>query len=133
MKRFATMLALLVALLATSVAVAASAGLHGTFTTTITGKGPNTLNGALDGHWKLVLRKGKYNVSDNGKSLAKGNYTIKKSTITLNDTSGSGKCKGTGKYKFKLKNKTLTVTKISDAKACIGRQDVLAHKLTKVA
>lgn len=131
MKRVAVVVALLATLVVASVALAK--GIAGTYTTTIKGKGPNTLKGGLDGKWTIVLGKGHYNVSDNGKSVVKGNYTIKKSTISLTDTSGSGKCAGTGKYKFKLKNKTMTLTKVSDTKACIGRQDVLAHKFKKVS
>ncbi len=132
MKRIATVIALLALLVVASAALAK--GITGAYKVTITGKGPNTLNGGLDGTWTLALKNGKYKVTLKGKGVqVTGNYKIKKSTISLTDTGGPAKCTGTGKYKFSLKKKTMTLTKISDTKACIGRQDVLAHKLTKVS
>jgi hypothetical protein len=129
-KRIAAVV-LLIALTATSVAFAAST-LSGTYTTKISGKGANTLKGALDGTWKLKLKNGKYTVSLGSKAEVNGNYTIKGNTISLTDTGGPAKCPGTGKYKFKISGTSATLTKVKDAKACVGREDVLAHKLTKV-
>jgi hypothetical protein len=128
-KRIAAVV-LLIALTATSVAFAAST-LSGTYTTKISGKGANTLMGALDGTWKLKLKNGKYTVSLGSKAEVNGNYTIKGNTISLTDTGGPAKCPGTGKYKFKISGNSVTLTKVKDAKACVGREDVLAHKLTK--
>jgi hypothetical protein len=133
MKRVATVITLLALLVVASAALAKGIA-PGTYKTTITGKGPNTLNGGLDGTWTLALKNGTYKVTLKGHGVqVTGTYKIKKSTISLTDTGGPAKCTGTGKYKFKLKKKTLTVTKVSDTKSCIGRQDVLAHKLTKVS
>ena len=131
MKRIVTAIALLAALAVTAVAVASTAKLSGTYTTKISGKGPNTASGGLDGSWKLVLKKGKYNVSLNGHAVVNGKYTIKASTISITDTGGSGKCAGTGKYKFTIKGSKLTFKKISDTKSCTDRSEVLAHTFTK--
>jgi len=129
-KRLIAAVATLVVLVAATVALAATS-LTGTYTTKITGKGANTLKGGLDGSWKLTLKSGKYSVIWNGKAAVSGAYKIKGTTISLTDKSGPDKCKGTGKYKFKLAGKTLTLTKISDTKACAGREAVLAHPFTK--
>lgn len=132
MKRVATVVALLATLVVTSAAFAA--GLAGTYKTVIKGKGPNTLNGAVDGTWTFVLKGGKYKVTLKGKGVeVKGNYKIKGKTISFTDTGGPAKCAGTGKYKFKIKGKTVTLTKVSDSSSCAGRQAVLAHKLKKVS
>jgi hypothetical protein len=130
-KRLFMAASILVALIVASVAFAAGT-LSGTYTTKITGKGANTLNGGLDGTWTLKLKNGEYTVKLGRKAEDNGNYTIKGSTISLTDTGGPGKCKGTGKYKFKISGNSVTLTKLKDAKACVGREDVLAHKLTKV-
>jgi hypothetical protein len=132
MKRFVAAAVLAATLVAASVALAAG-GIAGTYTTTISGKGPGTLNGVLDGKWKLTLKRGKYHVLFKGKDVVNGNYKVKKSVITVNDTSGPGKCKGTGKYKYTLKNDTLRLKKISDTKACAARQAVLSHSFKKVS
>jgi hypothetical protein len=131
MKRLAIVTALIAALAMSAVALASST-LSGTFKTTITGSGANTLHGALDGTWKVSFKNGTYKVSDNGKAITKGKYTITGSTVSLTDKSGTGKCAGTGMYKFKLKGKKLTFTKVSDTTACAGRTGVLAHKFTKI-
>jgi hypothetical protein len=130
-KRLIIAVSILVALTVASVAFAAST-LSGSYTTKITGKGANTLNGALDGTWTLKLKNGKYSVKLGPKAEVHGNYTIKGNTISITDTGGPAKCKGTGKYKFKIKGSSATLTKVKDSKACVGREDVLAHKLTKV-
>jgi hypothetical protein len=122
--------AIVAALTVASAAFAAST-LSGTYTTKITGKGANTLNGALDGTWTLKVKNGKYTVKLGSKSEVNGNYTIKGNKISLTDTGGPAKCPGTGTYKFKISGNTATLTKVKDKKACIGREDVLAHKLTK--
>jgi len=132
MKRLAIVAALLATLVLAAAALAATK-ITGTYQTKITGKGANTLGGALDGTWTVTLKSGKYTAKLNGKAVVNGNYTIKKSTISLTDTGGSGKCTGTGKFKFTLKNKVLTLKKISDAKACSPRDMVLAHKFNKIA
>jgi hypothetical protein len=132
MKRLAVFAALLATLVVASVALASS-GIAGTYTTTISGKGPGTLGGVLDGKWKLTLKHGKYHVLFKGKPVVNGNYTVKKSVITVSDTGGPGKCTGTGKYKFTLKNDTLKLKKISDTKSCAARQAVLSHTFKKVS
>jgi hypothetical protein len=129
-KRLIIASSILVALIVATVAFAAGT-LSGTYTTKITGKGANTLNGALDGTWTIKIKNGKYTVKLGSKAEVNGNYAIKGSTISLTDTGGPGKCKGTGKYKFKISGKSVTLTKVKDAKGCAARADVLAHKLTK--
>ncbi len=129
MKRFALVTALIAALALAATALAATK-LSGTFTTTISGKGPSTLNGALDGTWKITFKKGAYKVTDNGHAAVNGAYKLKGSTISLTDKAGPAKCSETGKYKFQLNGKTLKLTKISDP--CAGRAGVLSRKLTKV-
>jgi hypothetical protein len=123
--------AVLIALTATSVALASST-LSGSYTTKITGKGAKTLKGGLDGTWTIKLKNGKYTVKLGKKSEVTGSYTIKGNKLKLTDTSGPAKCPGTGTYKFKISGNRATLTKVKDAKACVGREDVLAHKLTKV-
>ncbi len=129
MKRIAAFLAVLVALAATSVALA-SPTLSGTFKTTI--KHDSALGGALNGTWKLTLKDGHYKAALNGTSQATGKYRISGSKIFFGpDHSG---CSATGKYKFKLKGKTLTFKKLSDGGgACAGREGVLSHKFKKVS
>jgi hypothetical protein len=131
MKKLATALAVFVALAAASIAVAKTATLSGTYKTKITGKGPNTLMGILDGTWKIKLSNGTYTVTNKGKAEVNGDYKIKGSTISLTDDGGPAKCKGTGKYSFVLSGKTLTLMKVSDTKSCLGRQEVLAHPFMK--
>jgi hypothetical protein len=133
MKKLTTAVAVLVALAATSMAIAKTVSLKGTYKTVITGKGPGTLNGGLDGTWKFKLTSSSYKVSLGSKPQVQGNYTISGSTISFTDTGGPAKCAGTGKYKFKLTGDKLKLTKISDAMACIGRDDVLTHTLTNVS
>jgi hypothetical protein len=129
-KRLIAAIATVVVLVGATVALAASSP-TGAYTTTITGKGANTLEGALDGVWTITFKSGKYSVVRNEKAVTHGDYTIKGTTISLTDKGGPDKCKGTGKYKFKLAGKTLTFTKISDTAACGGRTAVLAHKLLR--
>jgi hypothetical protein len=127
MKRVATMLAVLLALAVTSVALAAGGGLSGAYKTVI--KHPKQFKGT----WVVTFTKGHYKVTANGKLLVKGKDTIKKNKISLTDTGGTGKCNGTGKYKFKLTAGKLKFTKISDTKSCAGRAAVLSHTFTKVS
>jgi hypothetical protein len=129
MKRLAIATALIAALAMSAVALASST-LSGTFKTTITGSGANTLHGTLDGTWKISFKNGTYKVTDNGHAAVNGHYKLKGSTISLTDKAGPAKCSGTGKYKFQLKGKTLKFTTISEP--CAGRQGVLTHKLTKI-
>ena len=130
MKRITIAVALVGALALSAVAIANTATLSGTYKTTITGTGANTLNGGLDGAWKLSFKNGKYKAVVNGSTKASGKFTVSGSTVSLGP--GGAGCTTTGKYKFKLKGKTLTFTKISDGAGCIGREGVLAHKFTKV-
>jgi hypothetical protein len=134
MRRLACVIASALALAALAAATApASGGLSGTFKTTI--KNDTALHGAFNGTWKLRFENGTYKVSDNGSPITSGKYTIKGSTVSLKDNKGANSCPKTGKYTFKLKGKMLTFTKISDSRssACIGRENVLAHKFTKVS
>jgi hypothetical protein len=136
MKRISVVVALLAALAVSATAIAATTSLKGSWSTTITGKGANTLKGALDGKWTLNFSKSGYTVvwkTTAGKTMTevKGTYKLSGSTIKVTDKSGPGKCPGTGKYKVKQSGKSLSFTKISDGKKCAGREAVLAHKFTK--
>ena len=142
MKRLTSFAALCAALGIVSVALAATT-LSGTFKTTIKGKGEGTLNGYLDGTWKITFKDGTYNATVNGKAAVHGEYKLGPppsgypswtGSITLNDKGGPDSCKGTGKYGFTLSGKNLSFFLLSDPKkACEGRVEVLgAHKFKKV-
>ena len=131
MKRLATLVAVLLALTAASVALAA--GGMGKFKTKITGKGAKTDHGQVDGTWTIDLRSptsGKVNLTRNGQDMGGGTYVISGSKITLTPKK-NGSCTAKGKYTFKLTGKALTFKKISDT--CTVRSDVLtAHPWTKI-
>jgi len=131
MKRLVALATILLVL--TLAAVALAAGGLGKFETKITGKGPRTEKGMLDGTWTIDLKSptsGKLNLSRNGQEAGGGTYVISGSTITLTPKK-HGVCTTKGKYTFKLTAKTLTFTKITDT--CTERSDVLtAHPWTKV-
>lgn len=141
MKRLALTLGLVLALLATSSAALAAAGLSGTYKTTITGEpGPlRAFNGTFTVSFKAgkSVTTGKYTWKHNGAFVSGGNYTISASTITFKDTSGAFsmpyRCPGPGKYSFKVTGKKLKFTVISEDKNCFGRQVWLTkHPFTKV-
>jgi hypothetical protein len=132
MKRVALFGAILMALSVVSVALAA--GGLGKFESKITGTGPKTDNGQVDGTWTIDLKSstsGPLNLTRNGKNIGGGTYAISGSKITLTPKKGgSGKSKG--KYTFKRSGQTLTFTKISDS--CTVRLDVVtAHSWKKVS
>jgi hypothetical protein len=111
------------------VALAAST-LNGAYKTTIKG---SKFGAAINGRWKLKLSTGHYRALHNGTLVVKGVDTVVGHKITLTDTGGPGKCKGTGNYRYQLAGDKLTFTKISDAKACAGRQEVLKHTFKRVS
>jgi hypothetical protein len=131
MKRLATLGAILLTFPAASVALG-SGGL-GKFESKITGKGPKTDKGRLDGTWTIKLgssTSGPLHLAVNGKSKGGGTYAIKGYSITFTPKKG-GSCTTKGKYTFTLLGKKLTFTKMSDS--CAVRFDVLtAHAWTKV-
>jgi hypothetical protein len=126
-KRLTAVLSVLL-LLAAAPAALAAGSLSGTFKTKLTGA-------KYGGTWKVTFTQGKYSVTDNGRAIVHGKFTLKGAAISLTDTGGPGKCAGTGKYTYTLKGKTLTVKKVSDAgTGCAGRVAVLTtHPLTKVS
>jgi len=84
MKRLVALATILLVL--TLAAVALAAGGLGKFETKITGKGPRTEKGMLDGTWTIDLKSptsGKLNLSRNGQEAGGGTYVISGSTITL--------------------------------------------------
>ena len=128
MKRLAIAAAIVAGLALSSAAVAAGT-LSGTYKTKVH---TTALGGQLNGTWTIKFKTGAYTVTDAGKVVIHGKYTIKSGKISLTDKSGPDKCPGTGVYKFKLTGKALKFTKVSDKPACIGRQTVLAGNFTKV-
>lgn len=130
MKRLVTAVVFMAAFTLCSVAVAA-ANLNGTWKETIHS---SALQGELNGTWTFKADDGVYHVSDNGRAIVHGNYTIKGKKISLKDTGGSAKCPGTGVYKFKVSGKSLKFTLVSDKNAaCIGRRGVLTAGTFKKA
>ena len=131
MKRVVVFGAILVAFTAASVALAA--GGLGKFESKITGTGPKTDHGQVDGTWTIDLKSptsGPLNLTRNGQVMGGGTYAISGSKITLTPKKG-GSCTTKGKYSFKRSGNTLTFTKISDS--CTVRLDVLtAHAWKKL-
>lgn len=121
---WAVAVAVIVALAASSVALAAGGGVAGTYTTTI--KRPAELKGT----WVLTLAKnGGYKVALNGKTLAGGTYSATATTITMREPTG---CGGTGTYAWKRSGKTLRFVRKREAPACHIRATILSHPFTKV-
>jgi hypothetical protein len=113
-------LALLVAAL--FALVISAVGLSGTYKTTI--KSPAQLKGT----WALALAKGgKYTVSVNGQSAARGTYSSTATTITFTHERGSG-CTGKGTYAWKKSGKTVTFVKQRESASCQARATVLGHR-----
>ena len=131
MKRIASAAAALLALGLTSAALAA--GGPGKFQTTLSGTGPKTEHGALDGTWTIDLSSptsGKVGLTWDGMHHGGGRYVISGSKIELTPKQG-GKCTTVGKYRFKVSAGTLTFKTIRDS--CTTRRDVLtAHPWTRV-
>jgi hypothetical protein len=131
MKRVAMLGAILLVVSIASVALAA--GGPGKFESKITGTGPKTGNGQLDGTWTIDLKSstsGPLNLTRNGQNMGGGTYAISGSKITFTPKKG-GSCSTKGKYTFMRSGKTLTFTKVSDS--CKVRFDVLtAHSWKKI-
>lgn len=131
MKRVAMFGAIVVALTAASVALAA--GGLGKFESKITGTGPKTDHGMVDGTWKIDFKSptsGPLNLTDNGHDVGGGTYAISGSKITFTPKKG-GSCTTKGKYSFMRSGNTLTFTRITDS--CTVRFDVLtAHAWKKI-
>jgi hypothetical protein len=97
----------------------------GTYRTTI--KSPAQLKGT----WSLALAKsGRYSVSVNGQSAARGTYSSTATTITFAHERGSG-CTGKGTYAWKKSGTTVTFTKQRESASCQARATVLAHRFTQ--
>src|SRR5579859_2018783 len=102
MKRIAMLGTILLALPIASVAVAA--GGPGKFESKITGTGPKTDNGRLDGTWTIDLKSptsGPLNLTVNGHNMGGGTYAISGSKITFTPKKG-GSCTTKGHYTFVL-------------------------------
>jgi hypothetical protein len=132
MKRVAMLGAILLALPIASAALGKTGG-PGKFQSKITGTGPKTANGMLDGTWTIDLKSwtsGPLNLTVNGHNKGGGTYAISGYKITFTPKQG-GSCTTKGKYTFTLSGKTLTFTKLSDS--CTVRFDVLtAHSWKKI-
>ncbi|MCW2995407.1 MAG: hypothetical protein JWQ18_2902 [Conexibacter sp.] len=125
MKRLAVAATVLLATLSLTAAAADAAALSGTYQT--------KLGGQLKGTWTIKFSHGNYKVSDNGKALVRGTYTISGSTIKLGHERGPLACSSTGTYRFKLSGSQLRFTRVSDgAASCAGRAAVLKGHFTKV-
>jgi hypothetical protein len=113
-----------IALALAVVPLALAAGGLGKYQTKLTGKGPRTEHGMLDGTWKINLSKssGKVGLTWNGRRVGGGSYVISGSTITLTPK-GGGSCKTTAKYTFTQSGNKLTFKRIKDT--CTVRRDVL--------
>jgi hypothetical protein len=123
--RFALVGAGVGALVVSSVALA-SAGVVGTYTTTI------AKPSELKGKWTLEFAKGSsYKVKLNGDAVARGKYSATATTVTFVREIGSG-CNGTGTYAWKKSGKVMTFVRKREAPSCRGRAAVLAHRFTQV-
>src|ERR1700678_3454132 len=130
MKRLATIASFLVALGLCSVALGAST-LSGTYKAKIH---TTALHGQLNGTWTIAFKNGAYTVTDNGKAVIHGKYTLDADKITLRDKSGPDACPAPGTYRFTLTGDALKFTKVSDSNPqCVGRVTVLGGKFTKAA
>jgi hypothetical protein len=123
--RYRTLLVAAVVALVVSAVAGAAGGLSGTYKTTI--KSPAQLKGT----WALALAKGgKYTVSVNGQSAARGTYSSTATTITFTHERGSG-CTGKGTYAWKKSGKTVTFVKQRESASCQARATVLGHRFTQ--
>jgi hypothetical protein len=123
--RFALAAAAVGALVVSSVALA-SAGVVGTYTTTL------NKPSELKGKWTLEFAKGSsYTVKLNGEAVAHGRYSATASTITFIRETGSP-CRGSGTYAWKKSGKTMTFTRKREAASCQARSIILAHRFTRV-
>jgi hypothetical protein len=123
MKRLVTLTATLLAL--TAVPLALASGGLGKFKTTLTGNGPNTEHGQLDGTWTIDLSNptsGHLNLTVNGEQKGGGKYLISGSTITLTPKH-RGKCTTKATYTFTRTGNRLTFTPLRDT--CAVRRYVL--------
>jgi hypothetical protein len=124
LKRLAVAAVVIVALAASSVALAAG-GVSGTYRTTINSPAQ------LKGKWTLTLAKsGTYTVAVNGKALARGRYSTTGKTITF--VEGRSGCGGSGLYAWQKAGRTLTFKRKREAASCPERAAVLAHRFTQV-
>jgi hypothetical protein len=126
MKRIAVTLGLGSVLALCAVALASTA-LSGTYTAVL---GKST--GKLAGSWGLTFASPKYTVTDAGKTVITGTYTLSGNKITLTDKSGADACPGKGVYQYTESGRSLTFKRVSDTNAkCVGRRTVLASTFTK--
>jgi hypothetical protein len=104
----------------------ASAGVVGTYTTTI------SKPSELVGRWTLDLAgQNKYAVVLNGEPVARGTYIATATRISFVHETGSP-CKGSGTYGWKRSGKTMTFTRVREAASCRARAIVLAHPFVQV-
>ena len=125
MKRLMTLGAMLLSLVGGSIALAA--GGLGKFESKISGNGPRSEHGRLDGTWTVQFAtpgSGTVKLTRNGDPAGGGTYKISGSTITLTPKKGRS-CTTKGKYHYKLSGNRLTFTTISDR--CTDRRDILTY------
>jgi hypothetical protein len=131
MKRLVLSAVVFAVLALTAASVADAAGkLSGTYRTTI---GAKPLGGQLKGTWTVKFSHGKYKVTFQGATAARGTFSQSGSTITMTKETGPAACSGTGKYTFKRKGKSLTFSRVRSGTACAGRDAVLSATFTKVS
>jgi len=77
------------------------------------------------GEWAVTFSANKtYQVTQSGKPVVEGGYTLGKDGVTFKDTGGQFACYDSdGKYTWKIDNDTLTFIKVDDN--CQGRIGVL--------
>jgi len=122
MKRVSRVTAIALILAAALVApAAASGGISGTYTTTIT-------SGSLKGTYKILFTPGHFEVKAPYGITGKGTDTISGSRITLHGP--SKECTVPGLYEFKISGSTLTFRKIKDS--CPREAVMTAHPFKKV-
>jgi curli biogenesis system outer membrane secretion channel CsgG len=126
-KRFAIVTALCVLAAGTTAGTASAASLSGTFKTKIGG------NSRFAGTWTIKFSHGNYKVTDNGKAVVRGRYTLSGNKLTMRDSSGPAACGPTGRYTYKISGSTLKFKNKTDTTvACSGRAVVLSRTFTKV-
>jgi len=77
------------------------------------------------GEWAVTFSANKtYQVTQSGKAVVEGGYTLGKDGVTFKDTGGQFACYDSdGRYSWKIDDDTLTFVKIDDN--CQGRIGVL--------
>jgi hypothetical protein len=122
MKRFSRVAAIALVLAAATVApAAASGGISGTYTTTVT-------SGSLKGTYKILFTPGHFEVKAPYGITGKGTDTISGSRITLHGP--SKECTTPGLYEFKISGSSLTFKKIKDS--CPRVTVMVGHTFKKI-